>query len=228
MRIALFTPYLPYPPDTGGKIRSYYLLRALTERFEVDLYTPYYGKGPSEDSIEALEKDCRRVIAFELRKKWRARDRVLRTLSPLPRAVHHFHTADSLTQAGKCLQEGAYDAIIADEICMTPYAELRADIPRLVIRHKVDFAHYREVAMSRPWGIEKVLDFIEAMQLRRYGKHRMPLYQAYLACSDDDVAQISANSPGVPALVIANGADLTKFTPSGASRRRPTATRAVP
>ena len=54
MKIALFTPYLPYPPDNGGKIRSFYLLRALTERFDVDLYTPYYGTGPSEDDVEAL------------------------------------------------------------------------------------------------------------------------------------------------------------------------------
>jgi hypothetical protein len=218
MRIALFTPYLPYPPDNGGKIRSFYLLRALTERFDVDLYTPYYGTGPSEDHVEALGAYCRRVVPMRLVRPWRFRNRIKHALSPLPRAVHYFHTADSLKQAGQCLQEEEYDAIIADEICMTPYAELRADVPRLVTRQKVDSAHYREVARARPWGIEKALDFIEAAQLKSYCKKKMSIYQAYLACSENDAAQISANSPGVPALVIPNGADLSKFVPSGGPR----------
>jgi hypothetical protein len=37
MKLAFFNPYLPNPPDTGGKIRSYYLLQALCARFCVDL-----------------------------------------------------------------------------------------------------------------------------------------------------------------------------------------------
>jgi glycosyltransferase involved in cell wall biosynthesis len=218
MRVAVFTPYLPYPPDTGGKIRSYYLLRALTERFEVDLYSVYYGEGPSEEHVRALWEHCRRVILFHLRKSWRTRDLLWRTLSPLPRAVHHFHTSQSLEQARQHLRNGRYDIVVADEMCMTPYAELAENPPRVVIRHKVDYAHYREVALARSWGPEKVLDLIEAVQLQRYGRAKMPLYQAYLACSEQDVALIQEQAPGVPSLVIPNGVDLSKFVPSGRAK----------
>ena len=38
-RVAFVTPYLPWPPDNGGKLRSYYLLRGLASCAEVDLYT---------------------------------------------------------------------------------------------------------------------------------------------------------------------------------------------
>jgi len=215
MRIAVFTPYLPYPPDTGGKIRSYYLLRALTERFEVDLYTVYYGKGPSPEQIQALEQHCRRVFLFRLKKPWRTRDRIRRTLVPLPRAVDHFHTSHSLALARQHLRDGEYDLVVADEICMTPYAELVPHLPRLVIRHKVEYVHYKEVALARPLGLEKALDLIEAIKLRRYGRAKMPFYQAYLACSEQDAALISQDAPGIPALVIPNGADLETFVPSG-------------
>jgi glycosyltransferase involved in cell wall biosynthesis len=220
MRIAVFTPYLPYPPDTGGKIRSYHLLLALTARFDVDLCTVHHGKEPPEAYVDALRHHCGRVVLLHLKKPWRTRDRVRRTLAPLPRAVDHFHTSHSLQQARQQLRDGGYDLVVADEICMTPYAELLSDLPKIVIRHKVDYAHYREVALARPWGLEKVLDLIEGIKLRRYGRAKMPLYQAYLACSEQDAALIRRDAPGVPALVIPNGADLSTFVPSGRPKPR--------
>jgi glycosyltransferase involved in cell wall biosynthesis len=214
MRVAVFTPYLPYPPDTGGKIRSYYLLRALTARFDVDLYTVYHGKGPSDENVRALQKHCRRVVLFHLRKSWRTRDLVWRTLSPLPRVVDHFHTSHSLEQARQHLCNGGYDVVVADEICMTPYAELAPDLPRVISRQKIDHVHYRETAMARPWGLDKVLDFIEATKLQRYERAKMPLCQACVACSKKDAQLIQRDAPKVPMVVIPNGVDLSTFVPS--------------
>mgnify|MGYP001065131929 CR=1 FL=1 len=220
MRVAVFTPYLPYPLDTGGKIRSYHLLCALAAHFEVDLYTVYYGGKPSETDIGALQEHCRRVILFPLDKSWRTRDRIWRTLASLPRSVDHFQTPGSLEQAQQFLSDSEYDLVIADEICMTPYAELSPDLPRMVSRQKVDHLHYGETAKARPWGLEKVLDFIEAGKLRRYEKAKMPLYQACLACSAQDAALIRQDAPAVPMLVIPNGVDLSTFVPSGRPKAR--------
>ncbi|MEA3377708.1 MAG: glycosyltransferase [Chloroflexota bacterium] len=218
MRIAVFTPYLPYPPDTGGKIRSYHLLRALARRFEVDVYSVYHGDRPSQAAVEALREHCGEVVLLHLRKSWRTRDRIRRVLSPLPRAAQHFHTPRSLQEAGRHLQETGYDLLVADEMCMTPYAELAPELPKIIIRHKVDYAHYREVAQARPWGLEKILDYVEAMKLRRYSQTKMPLYQAFLACSEQDAALIHQDAPGVRELVIPNGADLRTFAPSGRAK----------
>lgn len=220
MRIAVFTPYLPYPPDTGGKIRSHHLLRALSQRFTVDLYTVYYGEGPCEAHIRALEEHCRRVVPLCLEKHWRTRDRVRRTLASLPRSVDYFRTAHSLELARQLLCDRRYDLVIADEIHMTPYAELAPDLPRIVGRQKVDHAHYRQMARARPWGLQKVLDLVEATQLRRYERAKMPFYHACVACSQQDAVAIQQDAPGIPILVIPNGADLTVFVPSGRPRSK--------
>jgi hypothetical protein len=97
---------------------------------------------------------------------------------------------------------------------MTPYAELAPDLPRVVSRQKVDNVHYREIATARPWGLEKVLDFIEATKLQRYERAKMPLYQACLACSEKDAQLIRRDAPEVPMVVIPNGVDLSTFVPS--------------
>jgi len=221
VRIAVFTPYLPYPPDTGGKTRSYHLLRALTRRFEVDLYSVYYGDPPPQTAIETLRERCREVVLLHLVKSWRTRDRIGRLLAPLPRAAQHFHTDQSLRRARTCLRETGYDLLVADEMCMTPYAELAPQLPKVVIRHKVDHTHYREVAQARRWGLEKLLDYIESHKLHRYSRVKMPIYQAFLACSEQDAALIHEDAPTVPGVVIPNGVDLSTFAPSTSRHSAP-------
>ena len=214
MRVAVFTPYLPSPPDTGGKIRSYFLLRALAQRFEVDLFTVYHGKRPGDEDIKALRAFCHQVILFRVEKRWRTRDRILRVLNPLPRGVNHFISADSIAQARWHLENNEYDLLVADELHMTPYAELAPHLPRVVTLQKVDYAHYKEVALARSWGLEKVLDLTEAWKMRRYTQAKMKLYQGFLACSEQDAAMLQEHAPEAPALVIANGVDLNAFAPS--------------
>ena len=215
MKVAVFTPYLPYPPDTGGKIRSYYLLRALTTRFDVDLYTVYHEVPPARADVEALMACCHRVKIFHLVKSWRTRDQIKRLLAPLPRSVDYFCTPGSLVQVRQHFLSGEYDLVVADELCMAPYAELALDLPKIITRQKVDHLHYWEMASARSWGLERILNYFEALKLRNYARVKMPSYQAYVACSERDVDVICRDIPGVPALVIANGADLSAFIPTG-------------
>ncbi len=221
MRIAVFTPYFPYPPDTGGKIRSYHLLRALLERFDVDLFVPYYGEAPAPEHLEVLSL-CHEIHLLPLAKSWRTRDRLARVLVDLPRSVDFFHTDSALAEVRALLAQRDYQLLISDEICMTPYAELlphaachaACHVPRIVTRQKVDFLHYREMAQRRPWGGDKVLDWLESRKLRRYEWQKMPLYQAAVVCSEGDAAVIRQQCPQTEILIIANGVDLTQFAPA--------------
>jgi len=221
MRVAFFTPYLPYPPDTGGKTRSYHLLRTLAKRSEVDLFTVVHGPEPRLQDQESLRQLCRKVTLYPLVKSWRTRDRLRRSLATLPRSVDYFYTADSLAQARQDLAAGGYDVLVADEICMTPYAELLPNTPRVVLRQKVDHQHYREMAQSRPWGADKVLDSLEAAKLRRYEQAKMSLYDAFVACTEADAAIIRRDVPQMPYLVVPNGADLSSFSPTTGQSTEP-------
>jgi hypothetical protein len=215
VRLALFTPYIPYPPDTGGKIRSYHLLRALAQRFEVDLYVPHHGDLSPTTNLSELRSLCRKIHLLPIYKSWRLRDRLARVAAPAPRSVDYFVTQSSLMTAARLLSDNAYAALLADEICMTPYAELLPEVPRIVLRQKVDYLHHYEMARSRPWGTEKLLDWIEARKLREYERRKMPLYEAAVVCSEQDAAVVQTEAPQSELLVIPNGADLTEFVPSG-------------
>lgn len=67
MRILYLTPAFPYPPNSGGNIRSLYLLKALARYGEVTLLSQAI---PEEDSkyIDEINVLCKEVILFDSRK----------------------------------------------------------------------------------------------------------------------------------------------------------------
>ncbi|MEZ4861309.1 MAG: glycosyltransferase family 4 protein [Caldilineaceae bacterium] len=216
MRSAVITPYYPWPADTGGKLRSYYLLRGLAQYAEVDLYTVYYGDPPAAGPLGQL---CHAVHMTPLQPppvRWPQ----LRTLlNPQPRSVEYFRTAASMAAIRKQLSQ-PYDLLICDEISMAPYlAELpnHRATPRIVMRQKIDYLHYAEMAQSRPLGMPKLLDWLEARRLKRHEYAAMAAYDGAVVCSAEDAALAAQQGNHLPIEIIVNGADIDYFTPE----RRP-------
>lgn len=222
MKVAVVTPYLPFPPDTGGKSRSFHLLRGLSRHHTVDLFTvSYEPQATDATAVQALRDFCLTVHIVKLCKDFEARTRLARAFDPLPRLVDHFHTPFSLSEVRQRLQEGGYDLLVVDEICMAPYSHGFPG-PKLVIRHKVDHVHYREVAATQPLSIHKLMQWIDAYKLQRYERRAMSQFHIAVCCSEDDAAVIHALNPEVPLTVIGNGVDLSYFAPLGEMPGPPT------
>lgn len=212
MRIAVVTPYLPWPADTGGKLRSYYLIRGLAQGAEVDLYTVCYGEPPAVDALAAF---CRRVEVTQLRPppvRWRQ----LRALTQrLPRSVTYFRTQESMAAIRQQVAD-LYDFLVADEISMAPYVlDLpgHSATPKVVMRQKIDYLHYAEVAERRPWNLDKLLDWQEARRLQRFEYATMPRFQGAVVCSQEDATIAAQQGPQLAIDIIVNGADIEYFTP---------------
>jgi polysaccharide biosynthesis protein PslH len=212
MRVAVVTPFLPWPADTGGKLRSYYLLRGLALTHEVHLFTVHRGLAPDPGPLATLFS---RVESFQLPSTRRLFAAPLAFLSKKPRSVSYFQTPESLSFMRGRLAAG-YDLLICDEICMAEFLEEIPNVgpvPRLVIRHKIDHLHYREMAMARRSAGEKLADWLEAVKLERFERDHMPGFQAATACSPEDAHIVREQGRGLPVAVIVNGADTDYFTP---------------
>jgi len=213
MQVAVVTPYLPWPADTGGKLRSFYLLKGLAEAAEVDLYAFHHG--PHMPESGDLATFCRRVESLPIAYDPGLSKALSVLRNPLPRAVRYFRDEKSVDAIRSRLAKG-YDLLIADEIILSPYVwnvPGAAQTPRLVIRHKIDHLHYAETARSRPLSREKVLDWLEARRLRTFEFTEMPRFQATVVCSPEDKQLALQQSGSIPTEVIVNGADTNYFTP---------------
>jgi len=221
LHVALLTPTLPWPPDTGGKLRIYHLLCGLAQQHQIDLFSDYYRAPPV---IGPLVQDCAKVTLIPIAPRYTRRRQLGDLLRPLPRSVAYFYAAQTQHQLLTRMAV-PYDLIICDEIMMTPYARAaahQAACPVLLIRPKIDSLHYAEMAQQRPWGKAKVLDWWEAQQLRHYEIAALRHFDAALVCSAEDGAITRAQNGQVRVAAIANGADTTFFTPQRQPARHPT------
>lgn len=211
MRAAVVTPYYPWPADTGGKLRSYHLIKGLAQHFAVDLYTVCYGAPPVTTALEAF---CHRVQVVPLHPRPH-RYRVLEHwLDGEPRSVRYFQDEGSLATIRQALA-APYDLLVCDEISMANYF---LDLPghaataRIVMRQKIDYLHYQEIAESRPWGSQRLLDLLEARRLQRFEATMMKRFHGAVVCSKGDAAIAAVEGPQLALKIIVNGADVEYFT----------------
>ncbi len=221
MRAAVITPYLPWPADTGGKLRSYYLIKGLAAQAEVDLYTVCYGSPPPAGGLLAF---CRSVQIVPLTPTPHRQQLIRHWVDKRPRSVRYFQDAQSLVTIRARLEE-KYDLLICDEIAMASYFDdlhHHDQTPRVIMRQKIDYLHYRETAASRPVGMQRWLDALEARRLQQYEERMMPHFQGAVVCSPEDGAIAAQQGRDLPVEVIVNGADVDYFVPNRQPDPEPT------
>lgn len=222
MHVLLLTPSVPWPPDTGGKLRIYYLLMGLMgQHHQVDLGSVYVD-GPPD--VGPLAEHGAKVLLTPLGQRDTRRQQWHDLLHPWPRSVLYFYSTQA-RQAMLTQFTAPYDLIISDEVMMIPYARAVAQqggAPILLIRPKIDWLHYAAMAQHRPWGKQKFLDWWEAQQLQRYERRALRACAAAVVCSEEDSAITRQQNEQVMVATIANGADTTYFTPQRVLAPQPT------
>ncbi len=216
MNVAFLTPTLPWPANTGGTLRTYYLLRGLAARHAVDLICFHYGARPA---LGPLATFCANIHTIALGESY-TRARQLRNLfGRQPQAVSYFTTVRAQHQVTALLAT-PYDLVVCDEVMMAAYLRRQsqsATSSRLLIRPKIDHQHYQEMAVGRPWGITKFLDWREAQRLQRYEQRMLTYFQRVVVCSPEDSAITRTQSPTIAIEVIPNGADTDYYQPPALS-----------
>src|SRR3990167_10586110 len=64
MKVLMLTPYLPYPLLSGGQTRSYNLIKNLSDKHEITLFSLIKKEGERQN-ISKLEKFCKKVSVFK-------------------------------------------------------------------------------------------------------------------------------------------------------------------
>ena len=122
MRILLLTQVAPFPPDAGPKVKTYYLLRKLSESHDVDLVT-FVRDGREREAARELQALCSSVTTVDLdRKKWREPFYAARGWSTgTPFLVARDRRAAMARIVRERLASGEVDVVHADQLSMAQY-----------------------------------------------------------------------------------------------------------
>jgi polysaccharide biosynthesis protein PslH len=229
LRVLYFSPKECWPPDTGAKLRNYYLVRALVEDAQVT-YLGFTDSGnesrqrPSTSSqlngavacpLTPVADFCRDNITVPLNRGFTLGNVIRGAVGPMPITSLHYTTATMARVLRQVLAKDRYDVVQMETPFLASYLPIiRASrfSPRVVcdwhnIESEVIGRHsYRTKNVLRRSYIQLTTHHTSRMERRI-----ISAFDAHLVVSQRDRDQLLQLEPEGRVFVVENGVDTTYF-----------------
>ncbi len=210
MKVLMLTPYLPYPLLSGGQIRTYNLLKKLSDKYDVTLFALIKDE-EEKKFIPELEKYCSQVQVFKRSSHPFTLSNILKTgFSTFPFLVMRNLVPQVITAVAKELKANDYDLIHAETFYMMPHIP-KTRIPIILVEQTIEYLGYESYAKKASFFLQPLL-MIDIFKIKYWEKHYWNLADRLVVMSDEDrhlVAKDVKNPQKVA--VVENGVDTAWF-----------------
>ena len=203
---------VPFPPDRGGRIWSFHLIRALRELGRVTVvcvqHTPEEGR-----SIEALEEQGFSVVPLpgpSVRFRWWDH---LASAQPVL-AKQYGLPALRRRLSALALAHNRYDLVMVDGLFIAPCVREIGGVPLLYAAHNVESEIYQRSLRLMDAPLKSLLAArVDCWKLARFERHAVRRFPFIAAVSARDRDWFQACAPAASVFVVPNGADCGRLRP---------------
>ena len=186
MKVLLLTQVLPYPPDSGPKVKTWNVLKYLAERHEVTLVS--FVRGDQSDEARHLAQYCQAVhtVPMErgaIRDAWHM-GRSFLTGQPFLMIRDDRKAMRSLID--RLSAEQHFDVIHADQLNMAQFAERVPGAFKVLDTHNALWLLYKRLWETMSPGLRKWLLGRDWRLLKAYEGRLVREFDAVLAVSHED------------------------------------------
>lgn len=192
MKILFLTQVLPYPPDSGPKVKTLNIIKYLAKQ-DHDITLVSFVRGDQRQDVEELKKFCREVytvpmerglkqdVGFLLRSIFQ-RQSFLMIRDERP--AMHALIANVVSEAAA--QGAPFDVVHADQLNMAQYALPVQGVRKLLDEHNALWLLYERLCQTmklgpRRWALQR-----EVALLKRYEGEICHKFDAVTAVSQED------------------------------------------
>jgi len=191
MKVLLLTQVLPYPPDSGPKVKTYNVLKYLARKHQVTLAS--FVRGDQSKDIRVLERLCTGGVYTVPMKRGKVRDAwyMLRSfLSGQPFMMTRDDRAAMRRLVDRLVAEQHFDVAHADQLNMAQYAARVSDAIKLLDAHNALWLLYKRLWETMKPGPQKWLLGRDWRLLKEYEGRICREFDAVLAVSEEDKAAL--------------------------------------
>jgi glycosyltransferase involved in cell wall biosynthesis len=202
MRILFLTETVPFPLDTGGRVKTYHTLRILSREHEVHCHAFI-----REEQQRAYEHDLRPCVhSVTLHMKSRsffseAGALAMAYVTGTPFLVRRHFDRRVFEQLCALIRRHAFDVVYCDHLSMLEYGR-RLHLPIICDAHNVEFEIIRRHAETLGVSPMRVLAEIEWRMLRRYERTQYPGCRLIYSVSEVDAQSIRRLTGGGVAVAV--------------------------
>lgn len=215
MKILWVKPGKLLPLDTGGKLRTYNILRKLAAFHELT-YLSYYGGQrdeayereilthlPGTVSIHTAAPDTtpiERYLDYVRRLTWRA-----------PYAVSKFSAPQVQKILSKWISERRFDVAVCDFLSSTLNFPANLTTPTALFQHNVETVLWKRKADFEVKWLDRMVSEIEYAKMRRFEPEQTRRFHHVIAVSAADREAMSTMVDPSHISVVPTGVDLSKY-----------------
>lgn len=204
------------PPDTGGKIRSYNILRQLARRHSVTFFSCYAAL--PNDTHSELKSIFDGVICVPLqlppqKSPAESLEYGMRLFSHQPYGISKYCRPEAEKRLGSLLEKESYDVIVCDFIFAAGVIPWNCPIPKVLFTHNVEATIWRrhyEVAKNPLW---KAISRWEWRKMDAAEQRYLRLADRVLTVSETDRDTFATFLDPKKITVIPTGVDVDYFQP---------------
>ncbi len=208
--ILMLTPYLPYPPNSGGRSRTYNLVKHLRDDFQITLVC--YGR-PEEQAfdLDPLRELCELVVVDRAPSPGTLRAAVMSLTSPKPVTMQLYSTPQMRRTLAERLQSQSIDLVHVESFYMIPNLPRHLAVPVLLSEPAIEYvAWWRHARVAQPWYTRPGVA-LEALKMRLWEPRAWSEATVVGVMSAVDAHTIQRATPGVKTVPAPNGVDTGYF-----------------
>jgi glycosyltransferase involved in cell wall biosynthesis len=224
VRIVVVTPYLPFPPDEGGRIGLFNALKYLSPRHDLFLIS-LLRRSDNNAAVDALRTYCAHIetVAPETTPD------VLRTIVGLvtepPMSLRKFWTADMHNRIRKCTERFNADLVDFEDLRTAHYRSAVVGRPTVLREHNVEYIVWERHARTAESLAEKGIAALGARRIRSFEASAAARFDRCIVVTPADAQHLRAIAPQASIEVIPSGVDTEVFYPlNGILEQRDTLT----
>jgi glycosyltransferase involved in cell wall biosynthesis len=210
-----------WPLNTGGRLRTFEILSALSAEHDVSLVTTH-GDGDDPQGLTNNLPRLARLVSLPYSAPKQGTAAFARALarswvSADPVDLRRWRVRDVRDQVRLWLRDGGWDVVVADFLVAGANVPDTGRVPLVFFAHNVEHQIWRRLASveARPW--RRVLLELEARKMRQRERAMLRRASRTIAVSDVDRAAFLADESAASIEVVPTGVNTTYFRPGGAA-----------
>jgi glycosyltransferase involved in cell wall biosynthesis len=203
------------PVDTGGKIRSYNILRHLARHHQVSVLS-YYG-GERDTAYEAeIQRELPGAVtiytaALDGGFAAQSLSYLARALHVAPFAVSKFTHPDVRRAVVSYDRNKDFEVAVCDFLSASLNFPERPVTPTVLFQHNVESSLWQRMASTESNLVKRLTYQIEARKMVRYERRALGRFHHVIAVSEHDRQQMLAMDPSCSISVVPTGVDTQKY-----------------
>lgn len=206
-----------WPVDTGGKIRSFNILRHLARNHQVTLLSYYGGeRDPQYETAIAQQLPGAHTIHTAAPEGTLSQsiDYILRLPSAAPYAVRKFTHPKVRHEVTRRLSDGSAEVAVCDFLSASLNFPEVSPTPVVLFQHNVETMLWRRMADTEKSALRKMSYRIEARKMQSYETRTLRRFRHVIAVSDHDRNEMLALAQGCTITVVPTGVDTEHYQPA--------------